>query len=77
MFPIYYMVGHVGRSLHVSHEVTGTCWMQQKRNLPSTTCARQRVTKVKRSASSNLNTLKATCHCDYLFYDVIGAAKLR
>ena len=29
MFPIYYMVGHV------SHEVTGTCWMQQKRNLPS------------------------------------------
>jgi len=26
-----------------------------------TTCARQRVKKVKRSASSNLNTLKATC----------------
>ena len=35
MFPIYYMLGHIGRSLHVSHEVTGTCWMQQKRNLPS------------------------------------------
>jgi len=35
MSPIYYMVGHVGRSLHVSHEVTGTCWMQQRKNLPS------------------------------------------